>query len=280
MFDSKSHTRPRCAPTRRPRRCPTLRLDGLEDRSTPTVLAVTAVADNTLYEDPAGQLSNGAGQHLYVGKTGLTAGEKVRRAVLQFDLSAVPAGSTINSAQLTLHVSRPNNGAQTVEVHRLTAAWGEGSSNAAPGGEGDGAQATTGDATWLHRFFNSQMWATPGGDFAATASASQSINAIGGYNWTGGGLSADVQQWLSNPTTNHGWILLGNESASQTAKELESRESLTAANRPTLTIDYTAPSPDLTIDKTHVGDFTQGDLADTYVITVSNVGAGPTSGTI
>ena len=39
-------------------------------------------------------------------------------------------------------------------------------------------------------------------------------------------------------------------------------------------------SADLTITKTHSGNFTQGDTADTYIIGVANVGSLPSSGTI
>lgn len=40
------------------------------------------------------------------------------------------------------------------------------------------------------------------------------------------------------------------------------------------------PTPDLTIAKTHTGDFTQGDADDTYTITVTNSGNLATSGTV
>ncbi len=39
-------------------------------------------------------------------------------------------------------------------------------------------------------------------------------------------------------------------------------------------------TPDLTIAKTHTGNFTQGENAAGYTITVSNIGDGPTSGTV
>jgi uncharacterized repeat protein (TIGR01451 family) len=38
--------------------------------------------------------------------------------------------------------------------------------------------------------------------------------------------------------------------------------------------------PDLTIAKSHSGNFTQGDAGDTYTITVSNIGSAPTTGTV
>jgi len=40
------------------------------------------------------------------------------------------------------------------------------------------------------------------------------------------------------------------------------------------------PPPDLTIAKTHSGNFTNGQVGATFTITVSNVGSGPTSGTV
>ncbi|HWZ44185.1 MAG TPA: hypothetical protein VNW97_11965 [Candidatus Saccharimonadales bacterium] len=39
-------------------------------------------------------------------------------------------------------------------------------------------------------------------------------------------------------------------------------------------------TPDLTITKTHSGNFTQGQTGATYTITASNIGTGPTSGTV
>src|SRR5256886_1075730 len=41
-----------------------------------------------------------------------------------------------------------------------------------------------------------------------------------------------------------------------------------------------SPSPDLAMTKTHTGNFTQGQIGATYTLTVSNGGAGPTSGTV
>src|SRR5439155_1684623 len=49
------------------------------------------------------------------------------------------------------------------------------------------------------------------------------------------------------------------------------------ANDPTA---ITQTPPDLTIAKTHVGNFTQGQIGASYTLAVSNVGAGSTSGTV
>jgi len=49
---------------------------------------------------------------------------------------------------------------------------------------------------------------------------------------------ARVQVWVDQPSTNFGWIVIGNENGSRSAKQLSSRESTNTSERPTLTIDY------------------------------------------
>jgi uncharacterized repeat protein (TIGR01451 family) len=247
----------------------------------PTIVNLSPIADNTLYQDPAGQLSNGAGPHLFVG-TSNQGTNNIRRGAIKFDLSSVPAGSIITSATLTMRMSRPNNGAQPIVLHRALRNWGEGASNAAQGGTGprggDGVQAAANDATWVFSFFNSQRWTTAGGDFVAAASATTVVNTVASYQWTGAGMAADVQQWVNNPAINFGWIMTANEAARPTAKEFETKESPIPANRPVLTIDYTPAAPDLAIAKTHTGIFRPGQTGATYSVTVSNVSSVPTNG--
>ena len=81
---------------------------------------------------------------------------------------------------------------------------------ASPGGAG--AQAEAGDATWLHTFYNTSFWTTPGGDFSPTLSATTTVSTVNTtYTWSGSGLLADVQAWVSNPASNFGWVIRGNE---------------------------------------------------------------------
>jgi len=200
---------------------------------------LSAAKDNTLYQNATGQLSNGAGMHFFVGRTTtlLPADQRVRRGLIAFDVSSIPAGATITGVSLTLHMSRTNTGATNVQMRRVLADWGEGTS-AAGRGEGAGAPATTNDATWVHRFFNSASWSTPGGDFSTTVSATTSVAGIGNYTWSGAGLVADVQAWVNGTSSNFGWILLGNEVSTGTAKRLDSSENSTVAFRPSLVVLY------------------------------------------
>jgi hypothetical protein len=194
--------------------------------------------DNTLYESATGILSNGAGEYLFAGRTD---GGLIRRALLQFDIAgSLPAGSTINSASLNLNVSRTRQNTQrSTALHRVLAGWGEGGSNAVQN-EGQGAPADTNDATWIHRSrYPDVLWASPGGDYVALASATAAVGGNASYTWSGTGLVADVQSWLDNPVTNFGWLVHGDESVFQTAKRFDSSENATVTRRPTLIIDFT-----------------------------------------
>ena len=204
------------------------------------IINISPTKDNTLYQFvPAdGDLSNALGNHFFAGETGM--GE-LRRGVLAFDIAGnIPAGSTILGVTLSLNMSRTGlDDARNVELHKMLANWGEGTS-VAPGEEGTGAPATTNDATWRHRFFDTIFWATEGGDFSATVSATQSVGAVGVYTWSSPPMVGDVQSWLNNPATNFGWLVLGDESEILTAKRFDTRES---ASPPVLTIQYTPGVP-------------------------------------
>ena len=97
------------------------------------MISIFPSKDNTLYEyDPAeGDHSNGAGFHFFAGENG--EGE-VRRGVLAFDIAGtIPPGSTITAVSLTLNMSMTPAGPETVELHKLLADWGEGTSHAPMG---------------------------------------------------------------------------------------------------------------------------------------------------
>lgn len=204
------------------------------------LVSLSAARDNTLYQNEFGAISNGAGEHLFTGVNGF--GE-ARRGLLQFDVAgAIPAGAMIQNAELTLSMSRTASAVEPVELHRVLTDWGEGASDAF-NEEGTGATAAIGDATWLHTFYNTDFWSNPGGDFDPVASADRLVGGIGFYTWASAGLYVDVQAWLDDPTSNFGWILLGDEAASSTAKRFDTRENSDPDAWPVLVIDYT-PLPE------------------------------------
>ncbi|MGH9569677.1 MAG: beta strand repeat-containing protein, partial [Candidatus Angelobacter sp.] len=88
-----------------------------------------------------------------------------------------------------------------------------------------------------------------GGSIAAGGSCTFSVNVVG----TTGGHKVNTTGTLSSANAGSG-------------------------NQATASMDVLAP--DLTISKTHLGTFTRGQTGAQWVMTVSNVGFGPTSGTV
>jgi cysteine-rich repeat protein len=215
------------------------------------------IKDNTLYEpiaqDGFADRSDGAGPTMFVGRVkdadadpGPGTRAALRRGVLAFDIAAnIPAGATINSVQLFLYCDKvATTTARSVALRRLTSNWGEGTSNTGSSQQGRGEPPTTGDATWHHTFYPSQLWIAPGGDYAGSISASLSVGNTGFYTWgSTSGLVADVQGWLSNPSQNFGWVVIGDESTTQTTKRFGTRENTGSTSgvtwKPRLVVQYT-----------------------------------------
>lgn len=210
-----------------------------------TEYRLEAVADTTLFANQSGDTaydatSDGSGPNIW---TAVLASGTTRRALIRFDLSAIPAGSRVVSASLVFFVVRARDEHNT-SLHRVLAAWGEGASNG--GDAGVGAPAQPGDATWSHRIWPSTPWAQRGGDFVATVSALRSVG-FGPASYTfesTPALVADVQAWLQAPTSNHGWIMIGDELGLQNAKRIASRNSSTPSARPTLVLSVQPAAPD------------------------------------
>ena len=190
--------------------------------------------DATLIEEPDGALADGSGPSLRSGKTG--TGD-VRRALLYFDVAAVlPDGAKIESVRLILNMEPSHEELRDYRLHRVLADWGEGAS--ATGG-GQGVPAEPGDATWIHTFYDNEFWIHSGGQFAGQPSATNDIAGPGVYIWESNKrLVRDVRRWKSAPRVNFGWILIGDETARNTAKRFTSRENSDPALRPMLEITY------------------------------------------
>ncbi len=229
-------------------------------------VTLNATRDNTIYREAAGPnaASNGVGDHFVAGTQG--SASALRRGLVRFDLTGLPPSIQVDRVALELTFQGPTNmetQSRVVSLHRLLADWGEGTSNAGPGGTpgaGNGANASTGDATWRYRFFDTQPWTSynpavttsGGGDFASDPSAAATVGIDPGVLvvWEtirGGaptGLIADVEAWLADPASNFGWLLKGDESVSRTARRFYSKDEANAAFHPRLVVDYTIiPEP-------------------------------------
>jgi glucose/arabinose dehydrogenase len=203
---------------------------------TPVSLSLTPTKDATIYSEV--QLANGKGKYLFSGRVALsgTGAGALRRALLQFDLTSVPAGAVVQSAALSLTLNKTIVGPFEFSLHRVTQAWSEGPTDA-PGQEGNGTLAQAGDVTWNSAIHPGTPW-TPGGAFTPAIAAHATVSNINGpITWADTGLNADLQAWINGTAPNHGWILIGDETTT-TAKRFISRENTATTTRPKLTLTY------------------------------------------
>ena len=196
------------------------------------------VRDTTLFENLAGAVSNGSGPNLFAGDN---SNGNTRRALLAFAIAtALPAGAHVDAVELRLFLSNaPDTVNTSVALYRVRSSWGEGASMASGG---TGAPSEPGDATWVHRFYPDTRWLSPGGDFDGIASTAFGVRLLGPYVVSSPRMAADVQSWLDQPATDHGWMLQGEEEVASSARRFDSREHPDPSHRPTLVVHFT-PTP-------------------------------------
>ena len=140
------------------------------------------------------------------------SGPTKKRSFVLFDLSSIPAGSTISSATLELCATVVPAATRTYQVGRVTAAWTE-----------------TG-VTW-----SSQP------AVAASPSATTTTPASPGcMTWI---VTADVQDWVSGLASNFGWRLRdASEGTGPASTTLRTREDAgVPSEQPELTVPYPPP---------------------------------------
>ena len=214
------------------------------------IVALHPVADTTLIE-VATDSNLGAANFFNAGFTGVSTRN---RGLMQFALGeSIPAGSIITGATLTFDIIRQPSvdmDQDLFALHRMLVSWGEGDKAPDPGGSpGFGSPATAGDATWLHRYFNTAPWSAPGGlagvDFSLTPTAIIPVYGIGDPVVIESDLAliADVQHWVNNPDQNFGWLFKAeSEAIRKSARSFASRED--ESGGPTLIIEFTpVPEP-------------------------------------
>ena len=147
--------------------------------------------------------------------------KKVIRPLIKFDLSSILAGATVNAATLRLYVTRDKDG-QTVNIHRVTHNWVEGTGN-----NGSGADWNTYDG--------SNGWASGGGDFDATIEGSFNPDTKNVYKEIN--LTDLVQAWVDGTYANEGLLL--NPTGPNGETKIGSREN--SGKEPQLVVDWTLP---------------------------------------
>jgi hypothetical protein len=172
----------------------------------------------------------------YVTHVGANA-SGIRRSLLQFDLSSLPAGARIQSARLSVYETITLRGSGVVGVHRVTT----------PSAEGVGQNTCVGSgATWTQTGLGA-AWSQAGGDFTSPDQASVSKHAGDLPGWDTFDVTPLAQEWFTGAFANDGVVLrLDDESASPCTTVTNCNHWAYASNdysdaslRPRLTITYT-----------------------------------------
>jgi len=244
------------------------------------VVTLSASRDNTLFQydpaDPNDSLnSNGIGNFFSAGCT--FSRSEIQRGLLAFDFSGIPDGAVVADVALDLYVVDVPRRDTTprpfwvVALPQLERPWGEGASFADinVSGSGSGAPAQPGDATWLHTQYDPAIHGVPpapplgtlapfvpdgpgfwpelgavgDGPFVLTdAPAGIAGEDLGPVTFSSPSMIADVQGWLDDPSTNFGWLLVGDESIvssdASTKRGFASREHANPDWHPQLTVQY------------------------------------------
>lgn len=162
------------------------------------------------------------GDNPYLTTSGLSGLQE--RTLLEFDLSAIPVATQIDSAEIKLYVYFWNGTNGTVRARNITNDWTEGNGGAS-------------GVTWNYRDKNGPLpWTTAGGDYNPAAAGSFFVKSTDWYTMN---ITNLVQKWINGSTPNYGIILTSPPAAVAVLSYYPSRESvLYASQRPILTVSY------------------------------------------
>ena len=157
-----------------------------------------------------------------VGESNLSVGD-IRRTLIQFDLSSIPAGSTIITAQLKLYDQGTDltNNARTMSIYRLKRSWVEN------------------QATW-NVYSTGNSWSTAGA-INTSDSENSSVGSISMPNPPVSGYvtitisTTPIQEWLDGTFANNGFLIY----MATEADDMHRFDSRNETNKPQLIISYT-----------------------------------------
>lgn len=149
-----------------------------------------------------------------------------RRGIIRFDLSSIPTDAEVMQANLTVYVVNTHGTARNYGLHLVS--------------QSPARDWVENQVTW-NRYKSATNWSSGGGDFAPSASAVKSAGSWPGTPYAVTfAVAADVQDFVSNPNRNFGWIIK-DENEGMTAQfyvHFASKEHATAGYRPVLHVEY------------------------------------------
>src|SRR3989442_4398787 len=148
-------------------------------------VTVTLPSAGDSWIDQGAQTTNkGTDSHMHV----LSTVNKLRRGVVQSDLSSIPTCASVTSATLRISIEVAGKASRTYGAHRVTASW------------------TEGGVTWLRRNSTPTLWTSAGGDFVAaptdTVPTGTTKNVF--LEWD---VTPDVAAYVSGAAGNFGWLV-------------------------------------------------------------------------
>lgn len=155
----------------------------------------------------------------------------VFRSLVRFDLSDLPTDATITSATLSLWHPDTTGATLTVNAHRLTSPWQEGT----------GKDTCTGDGATWYELDGGVKWGQDGGDFDPSVAASLAVPSGQAASWHAYVLTAVVQGWARGDYANDGVLLRASDETIVGGKYLDYYTSdfgVAPTLRPKLTITY------------------------------------------
>lgn len=184
----------------------------LHNVTTGTEAAAFAVVGDARIHGGMTTTNFGNDPFLYIG------GDDYNRSVLGFDVSSIPAVNPVLSAKVKVYVDAYSGNGKPADLaaYKLTTAWNE---------------ATV---TWK------TPWVVPGGDFAAMAVSTPIVKTDVG-SWKELDITPWVQQWVSDPASNHGLLLSLINPTGFTVYRLPSSEYWFPEQAPMLTVTYGVP---------------------------------------
>jgi len=203
------------------------------DASSPTVDTSLAADGSTTADAAAGALllrsiadawlrqqfpteNHGADADLRSGSGSTTS--RANRIVISFDVSGLPATCQLSAARLYLYYYAEDfvSISPTLEAHRITAPWIEGTT------------------TW-------STWGSPGGDFDLSIESSV-IAMAATFGWLSWDVTTLAGQWRAGTVPNYGVIILENDNTNYGGRKLfySAQSSTTPTDlRPYLQIECT-----------------------------------------
>ena len=178
----------------------------------------TKFLDSKLNQASSGNDNYGTATVADIGK--IFSSTAALRPIFYFDVSEIPAGALIQSANFSVYRPGGNTTTQTVNLHALSQSFIEN------------------QTTWFERS-TGVNWTTAGGQFGGVVTSTSVINSKIRFNW---GITSLAQTWVNTPASNFGLLLKTGETLNK-FHQFNTKEIGTLANRPQLTITYVIPVP-------------------------------------